>query len=96
MSVEGIGNGSRGPGVVDLAERGGGKTFAGELTKFLKDVNSDQVKAAGEIKRLAVDGEGSIHEAMVAMSNAEGSFRLAMEIRNRVIQGINQLLQTTR
>ncbi len=46
------------------------------------------------MKRIVVDGEGSIHEAMTAMSNAEGSFRLLMEMRNRLVDGINRLLQT--
>jgi flagellar hook-basal body complex protein FliE len=28
------------------------------------------------------------------MSKAEGSFRLAMQLRNRVVEAVNQLLQT--
>ena len=52
------------------------------------------MSAAKKIKGLTVDGEGSIHETMVAMSNAEGSFRLMMEIRNRMIEAVNRLLQT--
>ena len=71
-----------------------GSEFARALTKMIQDVNSDQIQAAKKIRDLAVEGEGSIHEAMVAISNAEGSFRLMMEIRNRVVQGVNQLLQT--
>jgi flagellar hook-basal body complex protein FliE len=43
-----------------------------------------------------VEGKGSIHEAMVAITNAEGSFRLMMEIRNRLVLGINQLLESSR
>jgi flagellar hook-basal body complex protein FliE len=74
----------------------GGASFADAVTQMLQDVNSDQVQAAGKIRDLAVDGEGSIHEAMVAMSNAEGSFRLMMEIRNRIVQTVNELLQTGR
>ncbi len=73
---------------------GGGERFAAALTRFLHEVNSDQLEAAKEMKRLVVDGEGSIHEAMTAMNNAEGSFRLLMEMRNRLVDGINRLLQT--
>ena len=61
---------------------------------MIQDVNGDQVVAAEQIQKLAVEGEGSIHEAMVAMSHAEGSFRLMMEVRNRIVQGINELLRT--
>ena len=76
------------------APRSGGEDFAKALTGMIQDVNSDQVVAAHEIRSLAVEGEGSIHEAMVAVSRAEGSFRLLMEVRNRIVQGVNELMRT--
>jgi len=98
MTIHGIDSGisrmvegaSRAPGQAD----GDGESFAAAVTKMLRDVNADQVDAAREVQSLVVDGKGSIHDAMVAMSKAEGSFRLAMEMRNRLIDGINRLLQT--
>jgi flagellar hook-basal body complex protein FliE len=74
--------------------RSGGETFAAALTEMVQSVNADQVAAAEQIRALAVEGEGSIHEAMVAISHAEGSFRLMMEVRNRIVQGVNELLRT--
>jgi flagellar hook-basal body complex protein FliE len=96
MAIQGIGGelarlASTG---VDAPERSGGESFADAVTRTLRAVNQDQVDAAREAQALVVDGTGSVHEAMVAMSKAEGSFRLAMEIRNRLIDGINRLLQT--
>jgi flagellar hook-basal body complex protein FliE len=61
---------------------------------MLRGVNQDQIDAAAAIDRLMVEGEGSIHEAMIAMSKAEGSFRLLMEMRNRLIDAVNRLLQS--
>ena len=72
----------------------GGSSFAKALTEMVQNVNSDQVVASDQIRALALDGEGSIHEAMVAISRAEGSFRLMMEVRNRIVQGVNELLRT--
>ena len=72
----------------------GGERFAETVARVVREANRDQVEAAREIRDLVTGGEGSIHGAMVAMSNAEGSFRLAMEIRNRLIEGVNRLLQT--
>ena len=72
----------------------GGGAFAEALTQMVQNVNGDQVVAADQIRALAVDGEGSIHEALVAISRAEGSFRLMMEVRNRIVQGVNELLRT--
>ncbi len=77
-----------------FAQKSGGESFAETVTRVLKDANSDQVSAAGKVKDLMVDGKGSIHDTMVAMSNAEGSFRLMMELRNRMIEAVNRLLQT--
>jgi flagellar hook-basal body complex protein FliE len=92
MAIGAIGSGGAGPLPVGQAE-GGGQGFASALTRMLDDANRDQVAAAGEAQRL-VEGQGSIHEAMIAMSKAEGSFALMMEMRNRLIAAVNQLLQT--
>ncbi len=72
----------------------GGEHFASSLARFMRDVNQDQINAAKQIKGLVIDGEGSIHEAMSAMNKAEGSFRLLIEMRNRLVDGLNRLLQT--
>lgn len=93
MAINPIGAGNVTSQGTERSERGG-ERFAASLAEFLKDVNSDQTEAAKEIKRLVVDGEGSVHEAMAAMTKAEGSFRLLMEMRNRLVDGINRLLQT--
>ena len=77
-----------------FTQKTGGESFAETVTRVLKDANSDQVTAAAKINDLMVEGKGSIHDTMVAMSNAEGSFRLMMEIRNRMIEAVNRLLQT--
>ncbi len=77
-----------------FTQQTGGESFAETVTRVLKDANSDQVTAARKINDLMVEGKGSIHDTMVAMSNAEGSFRLMMEIRNRMIEAVNRLLQT--
>jgi flagellar hook-basal body complex protein FliE len=73
--------------------RGAG-SFVDDLSRMLRSVNQDQIGAAQAIDRLMVDGEGSIHEAMIEMSKAEGSFRLLMTMRNRLIDAVNRLLQT--
>ncbi len=93
MSIDAIDSGKLNASQTQRGESGGGH-FAQALTRLLLEVNSDQIKAGNEMKRLVVDGEGSIHEAMIAMNNAEGSFRLLLEMRNRLVDGFNRLLQT--
>jgi flagellar hook-basal body complex protein FliE len=84
------------PPAPDAPAESGGAEFARAVTRMIEQVNSDQLDAARTIQQLAVEGKGSIHEAMVAITNAEGSFRLMMEIRNRLVLGINQLLESSR
>ncbi len=95
MNINGIG--PRELGAPESEHRaGGGERFADALTRWLHEVNSDQVEAASKIKDLVVEGKGTIHDAMIAINNAEGSFRLLMEMRNRLIDGVNRLLQAGR
>ncbi len=94
MAINAIGAGSGGPGLLEEARSSGGEHFAKTVAQALHDVNNDQIAAAEKIKALVVDGEGSIHDAMLAVSKAEGSVRLLMEMRNRLVDGINRLLQT--
>ena len=94
MAIEAIG--SR-PTAIELpgTETRGGESFAAAVTRLIQDVNRDQIEAARKIEDLTVNGTGTIHETMIAMSKAEGSFRLLMEMRNRIIDGVNQLLQSS-
>jgi flagellar hook-basal body complex protein FliE len=94
MTIEAIGSRPASAGL-PTTEAGGGENFAAAVTRLIEDVNQDQVEAAHKIEDLTVNGRGTIHEAMIAMSKAEGSFRLLMEMRNRIIDGVNQLLQSS-
>ena len=93
MLINSIMSSETGP-ALEPGERAGGASFAGAITKLIREVNSDQVEAAQKIQELAVEGKGTIHGAMVSMSNATGSFRLLMEMRNRIVEGVNQLLSS--
>jgi flagellar hook-basal body complex protein FliE len=93
MQIDGIG-GRAAAAQLDESGPSGGESFARALGEMVQNVNRDQVVAGDQIRALAIDGEGSIHEAMVAVSRAEGSFRLMMEVRNRIVTGVNELLRT--
>ena len=93
MAIDPIGTGLTSTLGSERAQSGG-ETFSRAVTDLLKEINRDQVDAARSVKEFAIDGKGSIHEAMAAMNKAEGSLRLLMEMRNRLVDGINRLLQT--
>jgi flagellar hook-basal body complex protein FliE len=74
-------------------ERASGTGFVQDLTRMIQEANQSQVDAAHTAEQLMVNGEGSIHDAMLAMSKADGSFRLLMEMRNRLVDAVQRLLQ---
>jgi flagellar hook-basal body complex protein FliE len=93
MAIQPVGNSpSSGLEIKDGAQGTG--RFVDDLSRMLRSVNQDQLDASRAIERLMVDGEGSIHEAMIEMTKAEGSFRLLMTMRNRLIDAVHRLLQT--
>jgi flagellar hook-basal body complex protein FliE len=72
----------------------GGESFAAAITGLLREANQDQIDASQKVIDLTVRGQGDIHDAMVAVEGAESSFRLLMEMRNRLIEGVSRLLET--
>jgi flagellar hook-basal body complex protein FliE len=76
------------------APTAGGESFGDALGRVVGEANRAQVDASGSIRDLLVNGTGSIHDAMIAVNRADASFRLLMEMRNRLIEGVNQLLET--
>jgi len=71
-----------------------GPGFAETLGEFIGEANRDLVGATQKAVDLVVHGRGTIHDTMIAIDNAEGSFRLLMEMRNRIVEGVNRLLET--
>ena len=83
-----------GPGSLAPEVGRGGESFASTITGLLREANQDQVDASAKVIDLTVHGKGDIHDAMVAVEGAESSFRLLMEMRNRLIEGVSRLLET--
>ena len=92
MAIQPVGSSASSAPEIKDGIQGTGR-FVDDLTRMLRSVNEDQIGAARAIDRLMIEGEGSIHEAMIEMSKAEGSFRLLMTMRNRLVDAINRLLQ---
>jgi len=71
-----------------------GGSFAETLGQVVGETNRDLIDATQQAVALVTRGEGTIHDTMIAIDNAEGSFRLLMEMRNRIVEGVNRLLET--
>ena len=76
------------PGAVPAADPG--SAFTDSLGRMLDATNvSDQTanKAVGQM----LDGTGDVHEAMIALQQADVSFQLMMQIRNKLVTAYEEI-----
>jgi flagellar hook-basal body complex protein FliE len=71
------------------AEQG---TFTGELSKALGEVDKLQVEADQQAKMVA-EGGGNLHEMSLALEKADISMRLAMKVRNKLVDAYNEIMR---
>jgi flagellar hook-basal body complex protein FliE len=75
-----------------LQEKGKGD-FGVHLNKALGEVNELQQKADQAIQQLVGEGKGDLQETMVALEKADVSFRLMMQIRNKVLEAYQEIMR---
>lgn len=68
--------------------------FAAVLKSSLSEVNEMQQKADAAISALATgDNKVSLHETMIAMEQADVSFRMMMQVRNKIVEAYQEILR---
>jgi flagellar hook-basal body complex protein FliE len=73
------------------ATRGG--SFGRVLEESLAQVNSLQHAADRAIESLATGGTATLHDTMLAVQQAELSFRLMMQVRNKLVEAYQEVLR---
>ena len=68
-------------------------SFADVLQSSLGEVNQMQQKADAAITALATGEKVSLHETMIAMEQADVSFRLMMQVRNKIVEAYQEILR---
>ena len=69
------------------------KSFAKVLESSINEVNRLQGEANHAIEQLAVGGTKNIHETMIAMEKAEISFKLMLEVRNKILDAYREVMR---
>ena len=59
---------------------------------FIAQTNLDQKNSDQAVKNL-LDGTGSVQQVVMSVAKAEMSFKLFMEIRNKLIESYNELMR---
>lgn len=77
------------------AEPGAKGTSFGEVLKgSLSEVSQLQQKADAAITALATGDKASLHETMIAMEQASISFKLMMQVRNKIVEAYQEIMRT--
>lgn len=71
----------------------GGGSFSNVLGQFVNEVNSKQVAANDSVTGLLSGGNVSLHQAMIAMEEANVSFQLMIEVRNKLLDSYQELMR---
>jgi flagellar hook-basal body complex protein FliE len=75
------------------AKPAGSASFADVLENSLAQVNALQREADAAIQALASGGTGTLHDTMLAIQQADLSFRLMMQVRNKIVEAYQEILR---
>ena len=68
-------------------------SFGDVLKSSLAEVNRLQKKADAAITEIAKGDKVSLHETMIAMEQADVSFKLMMEVRNKIVEAYQEIMR---
>lgn len=82
--------GAGGEGTAAAREAGG--SFARELGRAVSEVDQLQQDADKEAN-LVAQGAGNLHELAISLEKADISMRLALKVRNKVVEAYNEIMR---
>jgi flagellar hook-basal body complex protein FliE len=80
------------PREIKPAEPQGQVSFAETLTQALGSVDKLQVQADEQAAKVALGG-GNLHEMSLALEKADISMRLAVKVRNKLVDAYNEIMR---
>jgi flagellar hook-basal body complex protein FliE len=81
------------PAAPPATDAGKGPSFGSVLKDSLAQVNQLQHDADHAISDLATGGPTSLHDTMLALEKADLSFRLMMQVRNKIVEAYQEVLR---
>lgn len=73
--------------------RPAGPAFAETLGTALDEVDRSQKAADGQVEAFVAGETESVHEVMIALNQAELHFQLLTEVRNKLLDGYQELMR---
>jgi flagellar hook-basal body complex protein FliE len=81
------------PEVSSIGSAGGPTTWGHMVQQMVMDVNNKQQSAAAMVNDVLQGGPTPVHQAMVATEEASLSFEFLSEVRNKVVDAYQQIMQ---
>ena len=75
------------------AQPAGGDSFATMLGRMVSDINSQQNFATQTVNALQSGQNVPLHQAVIAMEEANVSFQLMVEVRNRLLEAYQEIMR---
>ena len=70
-----------------------GVGFGDVLNKFVSEVNDKQIASGQAVNDLLSGKDIPLHQAMIAMQEAGVAFQLMVEVRNKLLDGYQELMR---
>ncbi len=75
------------------AAKGVGGSFGTVLNQFVGDVNDKQLNASSALNGLLAGQDVPLHRVVIAMEEASVAFQLMVEVRNKLLEGYQELMR---
>lgn len=77
---------------VEKAEQPAGDGFGQTLKSAMEKVDAMQGEADAQAQKLS-QGDGNLHETMLALEKADVAMRVAMKVRNKILDAYNEVMR---
>ncbi len=81
------------PELLSQPTSAGGGAFGGLVERLLEGASTQQLNANQAVRDLALGQADSLHNVMLEVAKADLAFRLVLEIRNRLTDAYQQIMQ---
>lgn len=83
-----------GPRAAEPAAPAQAAEFTDALSNAIEKVDALQGEADTEAQKLA-NGDGNLHETMIALEKADVAMRVAMKVRSKLVEAYNDVMRMT-
>jgi flagellar hook-basal body complex protein FliE len=70
-----------------------GESFSSMLGQMISEVNSKESAATAAVNNLQSGGNVSLHQAVISMEEANTSFSLMVEVRNKMMDAYQEIMK---